>query len=102
MLLYGHKTMKRSYRPTMFGGHSHCSSEDIMILVCHVILLDHVIKGSCDFIGKNPSTYVIILLGLVAINTLIAEIKVALVCQVILQDHTIKGSFNLIGRSPSR
>ena len=86
----------------MFGGHSHCSSEDIMILVCHVILLDHVINGSCDFIGKNPSTYVIILLGLVAINTLIAEIKVALVCQVILQDHTIKGSFNLIGRSLSR
>ena len=27
-----------------FGGHRHCSSGDIMTLVCHVILLDRVIK----------------------------------------------------------
>ena len=30
-------------------------SGDIMILVCHVTSQDHVIKESCDFIGRSPS-----------------------------------------------
>ena len=34
-----------------FGGHRHCSSEDIMVLICHVILQEHVIKASCNFMG---------------------------------------------------
>ena len=25
-----------------------------MVLVCHVISQDHLIKGSCDFIGGSP------------------------------------------------
>ena len=45
-----------------------------MILVCHVILQDHVIKGSYDFIGRSPLRLVKILPGLVAIGTLIVEI----------------------------
>ena len=28
---------------------------DILILVCHVILQDHVIKGSCGFMAKSTS-----------------------------------------------
>ena len=39
-------------QPAEFGGHRHCYSGDIMILVCHVI---HVIKGSCDVMGRSPS-----------------------------------------------
>ena len=27
----------------------------IIILVCHVVLQDHVIKGSFDFMGRSPS-----------------------------------------------
>ena len=38
-----------------FGGHRHCDSGDIMILVCHVILQDNVIKRSYDFIGRSLS-----------------------------------------------
>ena len=38
-----------------FGGHRHCRGVDIMILVCYVTLQDHVIKGSCDFMARNPS-----------------------------------------------
>ena len=31
-----------------FGGHRYCSSRGIMLLLCHVIKQDHVIKGSGD------------------------------------------------------
>ena len=40
---------------TTFGGHRHCDSRDIIALVCHVISPDHVIKGSCDFMGRSSS-----------------------------------------------
>ena len=55
----------------MFGGYRHCSSEDV-ILVCHVISQDHVIKGSCDFAGRSPTSY--ILPSLVALGTVVVEI----------------------------
>ena len=38
-----------------FGGHSYCSSKDIMFLVCHVIKQDHAIKGSGDSNDSSPS-----------------------------------------------
>ena len=41
--------MKVRYHPAKFGGQGHCGSGNIMILVCHVILQDDAIKGSCDF-----------------------------------------------------
>ena len=44
-----------SYHSTKFGGHRHCSSEDIKVLVCQVISQDHLIKGSFDFMGKSHS-----------------------------------------------
>ena len=44
-----------SYHLAKFGGYRHCGSEDLMILVCHVILQDQVIKDSCDFMDKSPS-----------------------------------------------
>ena len=39
-----------------FSGHGYCGSGDIMILVCHVIFQDHVIKTSCNFMGRKPSS----------------------------------------------
>ena len=41
------------YHPAKFGGHMHCGSADVMALVCHAMLQNHVIKGSCDFMGRN-------------------------------------------------
>ena len=32
-------------------------SRDKMLLVCHVISQDHVIKGSCNYIGRSPSVF---------------------------------------------
>ena len=43
-----------SHQLAKFGGHRQCGSEDV-IVVCHVISQDPVIKGSCDFMGRNPS-----------------------------------------------
>ena len=40
--------------PTEFDGHKHYGSGGIMVLVCHVVSEDHMIKGSFDFIGRSP------------------------------------------------
>ena len=34
-------------------GHRHCGSGDVMFLVCHVTLQDHVIERSCDFLVET-------------------------------------------------
>ena len=44
-----------SYHPAKFGDHSHSGGGIKMIIVCHVILQEYVIKGSCDFMGGSPS-----------------------------------------------
>ena len=41
--------------PTTFGSHRDCGSTDKILLACHVILQDNVIKESCDFMGRSPS-----------------------------------------------
>ena len=46
------------HHPTKFGGHRHCDSGDIIVLVCHVILQDHKIMQVghvCGFMGMGPS-----------------------------------------------
>ena len=54
MRLYGQESLKVSYQPAKFGGDKHFGSEDIMVSVSLVILEDHVIKGSCDYV-QEPS-----------------------------------------------
>ena len=44
------------------------------ILVCHVILQDHVIIWSCDFMGTSHSSKVIIQGEFVAIGIVVVEI----------------------------
>ena len=46
--------MKVSRHSARFGGHRHCGSGDRLVLVCHVISENHVIKGSCDFKSRSP------------------------------------------------
>ena len=49
MWLYRQEPIKVSHHLTKFGSHRYCGSGDLMILVCHVIFQDHVIKGSRYF-----------------------------------------------------
>ena len=44
-----------SRHPAKFGDHGHRSSGDTMILVCHMILQDHMTKGSGNFMGTGLS-----------------------------------------------
>ena len=67
--LYGFEPLK--LRPR----HRHCGSGDMMVLVCHVILQVHVMKRSCDFIGRRPWRYVTILQSLAAIALRIVKLK---------------------------
>ena len=55
-----------SHHLANFGGHTHCGSGDIMVLFCHVILPDHMNKGSSNMVSL-PS--------LVPIGTVVVEIK---------------------------
>ena len=38
-----------NHQPATFGGYKHCGRRDMMILTCHVISQDYVIKGPYGF-----------------------------------------------------
>ena len=42
-------SIKTTYQPTSFGGHSHSDNKNIISLVCHVISQDQVMKKFYDF-----------------------------------------------------
>ena len=41
------------HHPAKFGGHMLCGCGYVTVLVCHVVLQDHAIKRSCDFMGSS-------------------------------------------------
>ena len=45
--------MTTSKYETRFSSQGHYFSEDIMVLVCYMILLDHVTKRSSNFTSKS-------------------------------------------------
>ena len=49
--LYGQEPIKVSYHPAKSGSHRLCVG-DIMVLVCDIILKDHVTKGLSSFMGR--------------------------------------------------
>ena len=99
---------------------NHTVIVETIILVCHVISQNHVIKGSFNFVGTSPLREVIILPSLVATGPSECDSPfyqvwlsyalwyygsrdiIALVSHVTLQDHMIKGSCDFMGRSPSK
>ena len=94
--------LKLSQHPAKFSGHWYFGKVDITILVCHLIIQDHVIKMPFDLIGRSPSWQVTVLSRLVATDTLVGEIYCFLVCHVISKDHLIKEPCDFMSRSPSR
>ena len=49
------ESLKVSYHPAKFGGHSHTGNRDKKFLFWQLISQDHVIKELFDFIGWSPS-----------------------------------------------
>ena len=74
MWLYYWEPLKVIQHPTKYGHHSHFGSGDLIVLVCHLILEDHVIKDSCDFISRGQSSLVTILLCSVNTGTMVLGI----------------------------
>ena len=67
-------TVKVSHHLHKFCGHRYCGSGEIMVLVCHVILEEHVIKGWSNIMGRGKSRQVTSLPSLVAIGTVVVKI----------------------------
>ena len=67
--------IKVSYLSAKCRGHRHSGSGDIMVLVCYMILQNHTIKQSYNFMGRSPSRCATILPSLAAIATLVVELK---------------------------
>ena len=53
--LHREESIKVIHHPVKFGGHKHCVSEDIIVLAFLKILQEHVIKGSCDSMGRGSA-----------------------------------------------
>ena len=64
-----------------------------MILICHVILQDHMIKGSSNLIDRSPLWQVT--------NHCGTGYMMVLIYHVISQDHAIKDSYDFLGRNSS-
>ena len=63
-----------SHHSAKFGVYRHFDIAEIMFLVRHAILEDHVAKELSNFIGRNPSRQVTILPSLMAIDIVVVEI----------------------------
>ena len=50
----GHLTLRLA-ASQKFGVGRHVVSRDIMKLFCYLVSQDHVVRGSCDFMGDSPS-----------------------------------------------
>ena len=55
MWLYMEQPVKVGYYPAKFGGHSYFGSDVVMNVACDVILQDHMINVSCDFMSGSLS-----------------------------------------------
>ena len=62
------------YHPEKFNSQRHCVSGDIIFLIYQVILQDHIIKGSSDFMARSLLRELIRLPSLVAIDIVVLNI----------------------------
>ena len=93
-----HFITQKFHRPAKCGGHKQCGCGD-MFLICHLILQDHMIKRSCDFMSRSPS--------ILNVSHHLAKFGghthcgrediMDLVCHVALQDRETKESRDLWG-----
>ena len=60
--------------PAKFGGHRHCSREEILFFVFHITSCHFVVRESCDIMDELPLSLVSTLQSLVIIDLLQEEI----------------------------
>lgn len=64
-----------SHHPAKFACHRHCSSGDVIFLICHDISPDQLSQELCNLIDRSPSGSVTTLPSFVAIDIVIVEMK---------------------------
>ena len=62
------------FNPAHFSGSSHCGSEDITYLICHMTSREPVFKDLCDFMVRSFLLYILILLSLIAMDNMVVNI----------------------------
>ena len=72
--LYGYEPIKAGCQHVKFGGYSYSGIRVIMVLACHLISQDHLIKRPRYFMGGSPSWKVTTLPSLVAMSIVVVEI----------------------------
>ena len=55
MVAYLEEALKVSHHPLNFDFHRHCGSGDVILLVCHLISQDDMIKQERDIMGSTSS-----------------------------------------------
>ena len=63
-----------SHLPATFSDHMHCGSENTIVLVCLVMLQDHLTWKARDFIERSPSKQVTTLPSVIVVDTVVVEI----------------------------
>ena len=53
--LYGLKLLMVSHHSFKISSQRYCSSGNVSVLVCHVILQNHLIQSLCEFMGEKSS-----------------------------------------------
>ena len=91
MLTYGGKFLIECPHRAKIDSHKHCVNGYVIILVYQMILHDHVIKGSFDFMGRSPSRQVNLTAKFGDHRHCGSGDIAILVCHVISQNHVMKG-----------
>ena len=100
MWLYGQEPINIVYSSVKSGGHRQSGIRDVMVLICHVIPQDPVIKRSYDVMGRSlmvshhPAKF-----GS-HMHSDIGDLMF-LVCHVIWQGYMMKESCDVMGGGPS-
>ena len=63
------------HHPDKFGSQRHCVSGDVIFLIYHIVLQDHLIKGSSDFMARSLLKEVITMPSLVAVDIAVVSMS---------------------------
>ena len=83
-----------SHHCVKFYPYRSCRSENITFLFCQLASRDHMIKGTCDFVSRNESTYVITA-KFDACRCRGSRDTAILFCCLVSRDHRMKWSCDL-------
>ena len=101
MQLYAWFPFTISHGPARCGDHRPYRRRDILFLLCHVTLFDHMVGGCGSIMGEFPSLQGTIWPSLVVTSVVEEDIGFFLDYHVISNDFVVKESRNIMREFPS-